>query len=139
MSFEVTDHNDGDRQGGVFITIDKQRRLCLSSRLRKELSVDKLSSFYAYTAFDHENKRIAIVKQELAKKITNKAPAKFDKRGYTSASPILKQSGISDRELPIRFEYDGDYHDGEYNCKWLTFKRIAKQYTKNTAEDKAEE
>lgn len=121
MPFEIINY-DGSRRGGKFVTIDKFKRLCLSSALRKELSVNG-TTFYAYISYDKENHRIGLVKQELARAINDVKPAKFDKRGYTSAKPILIDAGLSESRLPIRFVYDGDYHDGEYNTKWLTFKR----------------
>jgi hypothetical protein len=114
--------NESSRRGDKFITIDKYRRICLSTSLRKELALK--GNEWLYVSFDNENKRIGVVKSELAK-LPNVKPFKFDARGYTSANSILENNVISEADLPLRFVDIGKIHEG--GVAWRAFELEKKE------------
>jgi hypothetical protein len=100
----------GDRAGAKFLTIDNQLRLCFSSALRKELRLDT-GLDWVVLAVDPENKRIGVVRQDLAK-AKNVNAFKVDKRGYTSGRMIIDKMALKGAEFPLRF-IDGGFEDSD--------------------------
>lgn len=87
-----------------FITVDRQLRLYFSSQARKIVR-----SNYVMLGYDHANKRIVVGNPEVVRP-TNVEPHKLDKRGYTSARPFIRALGLTEADLPLRYEYVGkDY------------------------------
>jgi hypothetical protein len=104
----LTPISAGERQGSSFISIDKQKRLSFSRQLMREL---RLSAGLqtVVLAIDVENKRVGVVRQDLAK-VPNVNAFKVDKRGYTSGRAVLSKLAIDDAQLPIRF-VDAGFED----------------------------
>jgi hypothetical protein len=104
-----------DRADTSFITVDRQGRLCLSSKLRKDLG-NIGNNVAMYVSYDKVNKRIGLAKPDIVR-LTNTRPFTFDKnRGYAMARNFLKAAAISYNEAS-RYVYDGVEGDG-----WMTFK-----------------
>lgn len=103
--------------GAKFLTIDKQLRLSFSSALRKELRLET-GLDWVVLAVDPENKRIGVVRQDLAK-VPNVDAFKVDRRGYTSARRIVEKMALAGAEFPIRF-VDGGNLD-EAGQRWRVF------------------
>lgn len=106
--------------GGSTLTIDKFRRLSISSAAKREL---KLSAYqYVVVSVDVENKRIGLAKQELAK-VPNASAVKLDKRGYLgtkAGKEIIAKLALT--ELPAKFTDIGNIDsDGVY---WRAFELI---------------
>lgn len=117
MSPLVPISNEGTRFGEKFITLDAHQRLCLSSALRKELNIDGVPAWIVL-AYDIENHRIGIVKQELAK-VPNVKAFKVDQRGYTSAKYVIDKAKIDVATLPLRY-VDAGFVDLN-GQRWRTF------------------
>jgi hypothetical protein len=107
------------RYGGSSLTIDKFRRLSISSAAKKEI---KLSAHqYVVISVDVENKRIGIAKQELAK-VPNATAVSLDKRGYLgtkAGKEIANKLALTDGSFPAKFEYIG-FID-ENGVRWSGF------------------
>ena len=92
------------RHGGAAITLDNQYRLRVSAEAVREL---KLSPYqYVIISVDVENKRIGLVKQELAK-IPNASAIKIDKRGYLgvkAGKEVTSKLALIDADLPLKFD-----------------------------------
>ncbi|MED3649970.1 hypothetical protein [Heyndrickxia sporothermodurans] len=97
--------NEGSN--GEYITIDSQRRFYLSAGTRA-LFNDAKSLIVGYDAV---NKRLVVAKPDVVR-AANVKPYSFDKRWYASARHFVKNAGISEVDLPLRFNYVGkDYAD----------------------------
>ena len=108
------------RGHGLFVSIDVQKRLMLSSDVRKKLGISDLMSPWIAVFYDKETHRIAIQKEELVKVAPVEAKTKVDKRGYFNAKSVLEAAAIDDSRLPLRYYYDGDVSiEGE---RFLSFK-----------------
>lgn len=104
MSFEWIS-NDGD--SAAFIAIDNQRRFYLSAGTRTLLD----NPTALILGYDKVNKRIIAAKPDVVRAV-NVRPYPFDKRWYASARNFVKQAGIDESSLPLRFYYVGkDYGD----------------------------
>ena len=104
MTFEWIS-NDGD--SAAFIAIDNQRRFYLSAGTRALLDNPAALIF----GYDKVNKRLVVAKPDVVRAV-NVRPYPFDKRWYASARNFVKQAGISESSLPLRFYYVGkDYGD----------------------------
>jgi hypothetical protein len=110
------------RHGGSSLTIDKFRRLSISSAARKEL---KLTAHqYVVFSVDVENKRIGVVRQELAK-VPNATAVNLDKRGYfgtKAGKEICAKLALTDDVLPAKFSYIG-FID-ENGVRWSGFELV---------------
>jgi hypothetical protein len=108
--------------GGSTLTIDKFRRLSISSAAKREL---KLSAYqYIVISVDVENKRIGLARQELAK-VPNASAVKLDKRGYLgtkAGKEIIAKLALGDDELPAKFTYIG-FID-ENGVRWSGFELV---------------
>lgn len=119
----LTPQEIGVRNGGKFVTLDKQGRLSLSSELRRELGVLGVPA-HLYVSKDVAQKVIGVVKHDVIGKPVNAALMKMDKRGYANGRPLLRQFGLPQVEGPYRFEYIGKidsegayWHAFRYNTK----------------------
>jgi hypothetical protein len=108
--------------GGSTLTIDKYRRLSISSAAKSEL---KLSAYqYVIISVDVENKRIGLAKQELAK-VPNASAVKLDKRGYLgtkAGKEIIAKLALTDDELPAKFNDIGNIDEG--GVYWRGFELV---------------
>jgi hypothetical protein len=118
----LTPISAGERQGASFISIDKQKRLAFSRKLMRELRLNA-GLQTVVLAIDVENKRVGVVRQDLAK-VPNVNAFKVDKRGYTSGRAVLSKLAIADADLPVRFQ-DIGFID-EQGQRWRAFQLIAK-------------
>lgn len=99
-------------RGNTALTIDKFRRLRLSSSALRELAITQFTP--VIVSVDVENKRIGIVKQELAK-VPNASVVKPDKRGYLGVATgkmVVDKLAMTDDDLPARFNYVGKVDEG---------------------------
>lgn len=91
------------RNNGASITLDKMRRLRLSSGAKSEL---KLAPYqHVVLSVDVDLKRVGIAKQELAK-VPNASAIKLDKRGYlgtASGKMVASKLALTDADLPAVF------------------------------------
>lgn len=94
--------NDFERNLKAYITIEKQRRLFISSGARRIIGLPKEGPFYLTVAYDAAEKRIVVGKPELVNQ-PDIVPFKFDKRGNVSARPFLRKVGIDFDKLPQRY------------------------------------
>jgi hypothetical protein len=111
------------RHGGVSLTIDKFRRIRISSAARKELALTTFTPIIV--SIDAENKRIGVVKSELAK-IPNASVLRHDKRGYlgiATGKQVIDKLALTDADLPAKFEYVGKVDEG--SVFWHTFELTA--------------
>ncbi len=119
MSFEPINFSS-TRGHGRFITIDSQKRLMISSDIRRDMGLSNLMTPWIAVFYDKETHRIAIQKEELVKKAPVEAKTKVDKRGYFNARSVLDAASIDESRLPVRFYFDGDVSiNGE---RFLAFK-----------------
>jgi hypothetical protein len=107
------------RHGGAAITLDVQYRLRISAEAMREL---KLSPYqYVIISVDVENKRIGIVKLDLAK-VPNASAIKVDKRGYLgtkAGKEVMRKLALIDSDLPVRFVDIGNFDEG--TVYWRAF------------------
>jgi hypothetical protein len=111
------------RHGGVSLTIDKFRRIRLSSAARKELALTNFTPIIV--SIDAENKRVGVVKQELAK-LPKASVLRHDKRGYlgiATGKQVVSKLALTDADLPAKFEYVGKVDEG--SVFWHSFDLIA--------------
>ena len=111
------------RHGGKSLTIDKLRRIRLSSAALKELAITTFTPIVI--SVDTENKRVGVVKQDLAK-IPNASVVRPDKRGYfgiAAGKQVIDKLALTDADLPAKFEYVGKVDEG--NVFWHSFELIA--------------
>jgi hypothetical protein len=111
------------RHGGISLTIDKFRRIRLSSAARKELALTTFTPIIV--SIDAENKRIGVVKSELAK-IPNASVLRPDKRGYlgvATGKQVVSKLALTDADLPAKFTYVGKVDEG--SVFWHSFELVA--------------
>jgi hypothetical protein len=111
------------RHGGVSLTIDKFRRIRISSAARKELALTTFTPIIV--SIDAENKRVGVVKQELAK-LPKASALRHDKRGYlgiATGKQVIDKLALTDADLPAKFEYVGKVDEG--SIYWHSFELIA--------------
>jgi hypothetical protein len=107
------------RHGGISLTIDKLKRIRLSSSARKELALTNFTP--VIVSVDVENKRLGVVKQDLAK-IPNASVVRPDKRGYLGIAVgkmTVDKLALTDADLPAKFEYVGKVDEG--SVFWHSF------------------
>ncbi|WP_141431921.1 hypothetical protein [Bacillus sp. 03113] len=113
-------------RGDSALTIDKYYRLGVSSTAKREL---KLSAYqYVVISVDVENKRLGLVKQELAK-VPNATAVKLDKRGYLGAKAgkeIASKLALTGDMLPVKFKDIG--WEDQNGVRWRGFE-LAKDDT----------
>jgi hypothetical protein len=97
--------NDSASQD-VYITIDKQLRLYVSSKARKLFGFKDAEPFELFVGYDPINKRLIIGKVDVNSP-ANVRPFKFDKRSYASARPFLPKTDIEPKSLPLRYGFVG--------------------------------
>jgi hypothetical protein len=110
-------------RGGVSVTIDKMRRIRLSSSALKELALTTFTP--VIISVDVENKRIGVVKNELAK-IPNATVVRPDKRGYlgiATGKQAVSKLALTDTDLPAKFTYVGKVDEG--SVFWHSFALVA--------------
>lgn len=108
--------------GLKFVTLDKSYRLRLSVATLKELGITTFT--HVIVSVDVENKRVGIVKQELAK-VPNATPVRPDKRGYLGVATgknIADKLALTASELPCKFEYVGRVDEG--SVYWHGFQLV---------------
>lgn len=97
------------------ITVDKLKRLYLSSEARKLLGVT--APFKLLVGYDSVNKRLVLTKPEIVKALEVK-PFKFDNRGYAHARGFVNELKMPDSVYPIKFEFVGrdlsEYPEGAF-------------------------
>jgi hypothetical protein len=87
--------------------------------MRKELALTQFTP--VIISVDVENKRVGVVKQDLAK-VPNASTVKPDKRGYlgvAAGKQVVSKLALADAELPLKFEYVGKVDEG--SVFWHTF------------------
>lgn len=110
MAFEwVSARARGRGDNGLFVSIDSQKRLCLSSALRRELGCLGIP-ISLYVGYDPVNRRIALAKPDVVR-LTDVRVHKFDVRGYSSAAALIDKYNIP----PHAHRY---YFDGRENGAW---------------------
>ncbi|PFP30239.1 hypothetical protein COJ96_05875 [Bacillus sp. AFS073361] len=110
------------RQSGKSLTIDKQHRIRLSATMRQELALTTFTP--VVISVDVENKRVGVVKQELAK-IPNASVVRPDKRGYLGVAAgklVVSKLALADADLPLKFEYVGKIDEG--SVFWHSFQLV---------------
>jgi hypothetical protein len=110
-------------RGGTSLTIDKINRIRLSSSALKELALTTFTP--VIVSVDVENKRIGVVKNELAK-IPKATVVRPDKRGYlgiAAGKQVVSKLALTDADLPAKFEYVGKVDEG--SVFWHSFELIA--------------
>lgn len=106
-------------RGGNSLTIDKFRRIRLSSTALKELALTTFTP--VIVSVDTENRRIGVVKQDLAK-IPNASVVRPDKRGYlgiAAGKMAVDKLALTDADLPAKFAYVGKVDEG--SVFWHSF------------------
>lgn len=109
-------------RGGTSLTIDKLRRIRLSSSTLKALALTNFTP--VIVSVDTENKRIGVVKQDLAK-IPNASVVRPDKRGYLGIAAgklVVDKLALTDADLPAKFVYVGKVDEG--NVFWHSFELV---------------
>jgi hypothetical protein len=108
-----------ETHGGSSLTIDVLHRLRVSRAAMREL---KLSPYqYVIISVDVENKRIGVVKQELAK-VPNATAIKIDKRGYLgtkAGKEVISKLALDSSNLPVKFTDIGNFDEG--TVYWRAF------------------
>jgi hypothetical protein len=110
------------RHGGISLTIDKLRRIRISSAARKELALTTFTPIIV--SIDTENKRVGVVKQDLAK-LPKASVLRHDKRGYlgiATGKQVFDKLALTDADLPAKFEYVGKVDEG--SIFWHSFELI---------------
>ncbi|GGP13530.1 hypothetical protein [Oceanobacillus neutriphilus] len=93
---------------GAFITVDKQKRLFVSTEARQLMNVPD-GYFELIIGYDAVNKRIVAAKPDVVR-VPDVKPFKFDKRAYAKSLKFVQNTKLSEDDLPIRFNYIGkDY------------------------------
>lgn len=110
------------RDGGVTITLDSLYRLRVSAAAAKELGLTTFTP--VVISVDVENRRIGLVKQELAK-IPNATTLRMDKRGYlgvAAGKQVMRKLALTDDDLPCKFEDIGRIDEG--TVFWRAFQLV---------------
>jgi hypothetical protein len=99
-------------RGSVSVTIDKMRRLRLSVGALKTLAITQFTP--VVVSVDVENKRVGIVKQEMAK-VPNATVVRPDQRGYlgvAAGKQVAEKLALTDADIPAKFDYVGKVDEG---------------------------
>lgn len=113
------DVNGQGRKGGLWVTLDKQRRLALSADYRRHLGINGITS-NIYVAVDPAQMIIAIVKQDVTRTVVNAASLKANSDGYVYGRVMFDKLALKASGGPYRFEYVGKIdHDG---TRWDGFR-----------------
>jgi hypothetical protein len=99
-------------RGDVALTIDKFYRLRVSALALRELAITQFTP--VVVSVDTENKRLGIVKQDLAK-VPNATTVRPDKRGYLGVAAgkmVVDKLAMSPSDLPARFNHVGRVDEG---------------------------
>ena len=113
------DVNGQGRRGGVWITLDKQGRLSLSSEYRNKLGIRGFSA-PVYIAVDPAQMVIALVKQDVTRTVANAASMKVNRDGYVYGGAVFEKLALKKSDGPYRFEFLGAIdHDG---TRWDGFR-----------------
>lgn len=110
-------------RGGVALSIDRLRRIRLSTAAMKELGLTTFTP--VVISVDVENKRLGVVKQELAR-VPNASVVRPDKRGYLGVATgklAVDKLALSEADLPAKFAYIGRVDEGA--VFWETFELVA--------------
>lgn len=113
----LTEEDEYVRGRGVFITIDKYKRMNLSSKA-VELFHKKDTKFRIYISYNIDRKIIAIVNAEVDRPV-GCVQRSVDKRGYTSARGIVAKFNLPLDNAPFHFEYIGNIDDD--GVRWYAF------------------
>ena len=117
------DFNGQGRRTGVWLTLDRQRRLALSSEYRRKIGIKGIAGVPIYVAIDPAEMVIAIVKQDVTRTIANAASLRVNKDGYIYARALFDKLALKPEDGPHRFEYLGPIdHDG---TRWDGFRLVA--------------
>lgn len=93
-----------------YAIIDKHLRIYFSSTAQDLIDLDR-SKRFIHLGYDKANKRLIVASASVVRPV-NVKPHRVDKRGYTSARPFIRQLGINESELPLKYDYIGkDYTD----------------------------
>ncbi len=95
----------------VYISVDKQYRLYLSQGTRELLGLNPKEKVRLFCGYDLVNHRIVVAKPGIVN-VPNVKPFPFDKRSYSKAKAFVKNTGLKDDRLPIRFDYVGEDFSG---------------------------
>lgn len=115
------DVNGQGRRGGVWITLDKQRRLALSAEFRRQLGIKGIPT-QVYVAVDPAQMVIAIVRQDVTRTVANAASMKANVDGYIYGRSVFDKLSLKAENGPYRFEYLGKIdHDG---IRWDGFRLV---------------
>ena len=97
------------------ITIDKLKRLYLSSEARKLIGV--AAPFKLFVGYDYVNKRLVLSRPDIVK-ITEVKPFNFDSRGYAHARGFVNNLKLPSGAYPLKFEFVGrdlsEYPEGVF-------------------------
>ncbi|MGG1594890.1 hypothetical protein [Terribacillus saccharophilus] len=105
---------------GVFITLDKQQRLYLSSDARKTTNIDR--GTHVIVGYDKANQRLVLANSEVVR-VPNVKPFYLNEDSYISAAAIVRELNVSKLQLPLRFAYVGrDF--AEYDSGSFAFERV---------------
>lgn len=116
------DFNGQGRRTGVWLTLDRQKRLALSADYRRKLGIFNIGSVPVYVAIDPAEMVIAIVKQDVTRTIANAASLRVNKDGYIYARALFDKLALKPEDGPHRFAYIGPIdHDG---TRWDGFRLV---------------
>ncbi|KQL18838.1 hypothetical protein [Cytobacillus solani] len=99
-------------RGDASLTIDKFYRLRVSASALRDLAITQFTP--VVVSVDVENKRVGLVKQDLAK-VPNAKTVRPDKRGYLGVKAgkmVADKLALSADDLPARFEHVGRVDEG---------------------------
>jgi hypothetical protein len=100
---------------GIFITLDRQQRLYLSSDARRETTITPGTDIIV--GYDKANQRLVLAKSEIVR-VPNIRAFRLSDDSYIFARKIIHEIGVNPADLPIRFEYVGkdfsEYDHGSY-------------------------
>lgn len=94
----------------AFIAVDKQLRLYFNRAAKNMIGDKTYIRPHVYLGYDFANKRITVGVPGVVRPV-NVESHRLDKRGYTSARPFIKSVGLSEADLPLRYEYVGKDHN----------------------------
>jgi len=101
-----------ESSNGAYITVDNQLRLYLSTGTRELLRLGAKMPAKLIIGYDAVNKRLVVAKPEVVR-ATDVKPFNFEKRSYSSARVFVREIGVSEADLPLRYNYVGKEY-GEY-------------------------
>jgi hypothetical protein len=105
---------------GIFITLDRQQRLYLSSDARRETMITRGEKIVV--GYDKANQRLVLAKAEVVR-VPNVRPWTVSHDHYIFARKIIEEIGVDPADLPVRFEFVGrDF--SEYDRGSFAFERV---------------